>query len=36
MLTLKIEDLYELSKFTDILKSDIKVTTPDGLKKFMQ
>jgi DNA repair exonuclease SbcCD ATPase subunit len=33
MLTLKIEDLYELSKYTDILKSDIKVMTPSGLKK---
>jgi len=33
MLTLKIEDLYELSKYTNILKSDIKVMTPNGLKK---
>ena len=33
MLTLKIEDIYELSKFTNILKSDIKVFTPNGLKK---
>lgn len=33
MLTLKIEDLYELSKFTNILKSDIKVMTPNGFKK---
>jgi len=33
MLTLKIEDLYELSKHTDILRSNIKVMTPNGLKK---
>ena len=33
MLTLKIEDLYELSKFTNILNSDIKVMTPNGFKK---
>lgn len=33
MLTLKIEDLYELSKYTDIIESDIKVMTPIGLKK---
>ena len=34
MLTIKINDLLELSKFTNILKSDIKVLTPSGLKKI--
>jgi len=33
MLTLKIGDLYELSKWTDVLRSDISVMTPIGLKK---
>jgi DNA repair exonuclease SbcCD ATPase subunit len=33
MLTLKIGDLYELSKYTNVLNSDIKVLTPSGLKK---
>lgn len=34
MLTIKISDLLELSKFTNILKSDIKVLTPSGMKKI--
>lgn len=34
MLTLKIEDLYELSKYTNILNSDIKVETSNNLKKI--
>ena len=34
MLTIKINDILELSKFTNILKSDIKVSTPSGLKKI--
>ena len=34
MLTIKINDLLELSKYTDILNSDIKVVTPSGLKKI--
>jgi len=33
MLTITINDLHELSKYTNILKSDIKVLTPKGLKK---
>jgi len=33
MLTVQIKDIFELSKYTDILKSDIKVMTPNGLKK---
>ena len=34
MLTIKIKDLLELSKYTDILKSDIKVQTENGLNKI--
>lgn len=34
MLKIKIEELYELSKYTNILKSDIKVMTPSGFKKI--
>lgn len=34
MLTVQIKDVFELSKYTDILKSDIKVMTPNGLKKI--
>ena len=34
MLTLKINDILELSKYTNILKSNIKVSTPNGLKKI--
>lgn len=34
MLTVQIKDIFELSKYTDILKSDIKVMTPNGLKKI--
>ena len=34
MLTVKISDLLEISKFTNILKSDIKVLTPSGMKKI--
>ena len=34
MLTVKINDLLEISKFTNILKSDIKVLTPSGMKKI--
>ncbi len=34
MLTIEINDLYELSKYTDILRSDIKVMTPSGFKKI--
>lgn len=33
MLTIKINDLLEMSKYTNIFKSDIKVYTPSGLKK---
>jgi DNA repair exonuclease SbcCD ATPase subunit len=33
MLTITINDLFELSKYTDILKSNIKVSTPTGMKK---
>jgi DNA repair exonuclease SbcCD ATPase subunit len=34
MLTVKINDILEISKFTNILKSDIKVLTPSGMKKI--
>ena len=34
MLTVKINDLLEISKFTNILKSDIKTLTPSGMKKI--
>lgn len=34
MLTLQIKELFELSKYTDIVDSDIKVMTPNGLKKI--
>ena len=34
MLTIKIEDLFEMSKFTNILNSDIEVLTQNGLKKI--
>jgi len=34
MLTIQMKDIFELSKYTDILKSDIKVMTPSGLKKI--
>lgn len=33
MLTIQIKDLLNLSKHTNILKSDIKVNTPTGMKK---
>jgi DNA repair exonuclease SbcCD ATPase subunit len=34
MLTVKINDILEISKFTNILKSNIKVLTPSGMKKI--
>lgn len=34
MLTVKINDILEISKFTNILRSDIKVLTPSGMKKI--
>lgn len=34
MLTIQMKDIFELSKYVDILKSDIKVMTPSGLKKI--
>lgn len=34
MLTVQIKDIFELSEYTDILKSDIKVMTPCGMKKI--
>lgn len=34
MLTIKIEDLFEMSKFTNILNSNIEVLTQNGLKKI--
>jgi len=34
MLTIQIGDLLELSKYTSILNSNIKVDTPSGLKKI--
>jgi len=33
MLTLKINDLYQISKYVNIFKSDIRVSTPSGYKK---
>jgi len=34
MLTIQIKDILEMSKHIDILKSDIKVMTPNGMKKI--
>lgn len=34
MLTIQIKDILEISKHIDILKSDIKVMTPNGMKKI--